>query len=196
MLTKFNYTFTKRNRDMKTLTHIRVYKLTRDKINGLADKWETTQAEAVDRILTSAESVNFDTEPSINKIENVVQKNANRIIGFLKTQDKNLLQVQDNILYKIGGHRPPKEEDINAEKKEVSFYKYLLEGIEKANAVNKEKITQLKQTNGRDDFRKMTENEKEINSIVNDISFFNEYKSFIESGFENFVKKWNDAMES
>lgn len=109
---------------MPTATHIRVYRLTRDKINSLADKWNTTQAKAMERIFLSAESVNFQTEEEPKIIEQIVTKHSNRIIGFLKTQDNNLMQVQKNLIYVMKGGNVSEIEKPEHQKRDELFKQF------------------------------------------------------------------------
>ena len=54
-----------------------------------------------------AETHNFSEESQLKQFEKIQQKETNRLIGFLKTQDKNLLQTKQNLISVM--------EDIHAE---------------------------------------------------------------------------------
>ena len=97
---------------MKTTT-IAVKNYIKERVIKHSKRLELNQNDLIEICLDIAEKNNFINDYSIAVIlKNKVQE-ANRIIGFIKTQDKSLLQIQENIIYKINNsERKISKEDI------------------------------------------------------------------------------------
>lgn len=76
---------------------VRVNSYTKDKIKTLSKKKGLTQGELILKALEVAEKMNFEYDLPLDKIAKNQVKESNRIIGFLKQQDKNMLQLEKNI---------------------------------------------------------------------------------------------------
>jgi len=76
---------------------VRVKSYTKELILKHSQKQKISQSELIERAILCAEQHNFSTEITIKQIEKSQQKEANRIIGFLKMQDKNLRQTEENL---------------------------------------------------------------------------------------------------
>jgi hypothetical protein len=76
---------------------VRVKPYTKELIIKHSRRQKISQSELIERAILSAEQHNFSTEIPLKQIEKNQQKEANRIIGFLKMQDKNLHQMEENL---------------------------------------------------------------------------------------------------
>ena len=85
---------------MKTTT-IAVKNYIKERVIKHSKRLELNQNDLIEICLDIAEKNNFINDYSIEVILKNQVKEANRIIGFIKTQDKSLLQIQENIIYKI-----------------------------------------------------------------------------------------------
>lgn len=89
----FVKTYTMNNKD----TTVRVKPYTKELILKHSRKLKISQNDFIEKAILAAEQHNFSTEIPLKQIEKNQTIQANRIIGFLKTQDKNLHQVEQNI---------------------------------------------------------------------------------------------------
>ena len=97
---------------MKTTT-IAVKNYIKERVIKHSKRLELNQNDLIEICLDIAEKNNFINDYSIEVILKNQVKEANRIIGFIKTQDKSLLQIQENIIYKINNsERKISKEDI------------------------------------------------------------------------------------
>jgi len=78
-------------------TTVRVLPYTKELILKHSKKQGITQNDLIEKAILVAEQSNFSYEIPLKQIEKMQVLQANRIIGFLKTQDKNLLQTEENI---------------------------------------------------------------------------------------------------
>ena len=78
-------------------TTVRVKTHTKELILKHSRKRKISQNDLIEQAILCAEQHNFSTEIPLKQIEKNQTIQANRIIGFLKTQDKNLSQIEDNI---------------------------------------------------------------------------------------------------
>lgn len=76
---------------------VRVKPYTKELILKHSRNRKISQNELIEQAILCAEQHNFSTEIAIKQIEKNQTIQANRIIGFLKTQDKNLAQIEENI---------------------------------------------------------------------------------------------------
>ena len=98
---------------MKTTT-IAVKNYIKERVIKHSKRLELNQNDLIEICLDIAEKNNFINDYSIEVILKNQVKEANRIIGFIKTQDKSLLQIQENIIYKINNsERKISKEDMN-----------------------------------------------------------------------------------
>lgn len=79
-------------------TSVRVKSYTKELIIKHSKRQKITQDELIERAILLAEKNNFEFDLPVKKIEKYQISNTNRIIGFLKTQDKNLIQTENNII--------------------------------------------------------------------------------------------------
>ena len=82
---------------MKTTT-IAVKNYIKERVIKHSKRLELNQNDLIEICLDIAEKNNFINDYSIEVILKNQVKEANRIIGFIKTQDKSLLQIQENII--------------------------------------------------------------------------------------------------
>jgi hypothetical protein len=80
-------------------TTIRVKPYTKELILKHSRKQKITQNDLVEKAILVAEQSNFSTEIPLKQIEKMQVQQTNRIIGFLKIQDKNLHQAEENIYH-------------------------------------------------------------------------------------------------
>lgn len=80
-------------------TTIRVKPYTKELILKHSRKQKITQNDLVEKAILVAEQSNFSTEIPLKQIEKMQVQQTNRIIGFLKMQDKNLHQAEENIYH-------------------------------------------------------------------------------------------------
>jgi len=74
---------------------VRVQPYTKELINKHAKRLGISQNDLIYKAILSAEKNDFEDE---NLLEKTLKNQLDRVFGFLKTQDKNLLQVQQNII--------------------------------------------------------------------------------------------------
>jgi hypothetical protein len=91
--------FTKKYAMSSKDSTVRVKPYTKELILKHSRKQKISQSELIERAILCAEQHNFSTEITVKQIEKNQQKEANRIIGFLKMQDKNLNQMEENIFH-------------------------------------------------------------------------------------------------
>tara|TARA_B100002049_G_scaffold236470_1_gene223277 strand:- start:6762 stop:7247 length:486 start_codon:yes stop_codon:yes gene_type:complete len=74
---------------------VRVQPYTKELINKHAKRLGISQNDLIYKAILSAEKNDFEDE---NLLEKTLKNQLDRVFGFLKTQDKNLVQVEKNIL--------------------------------------------------------------------------------------------------
>ena len=78
---------------------IRVQSYTKELINKHSKKLKISQGELVERAISVAEKLNFEYNLPLEEIRKIQVSEINRLIGFLKIQDKNLKQTEENIYH-------------------------------------------------------------------------------------------------
>lgn len=78
-------------------TTVRVKTYTKELISKHSKKQKLTQNDLIEKAILVAEKMNFEYELPLQKIEKSQVHQTNRMIGFLKTQDKNMAQMEQNI---------------------------------------------------------------------------------------------------
>lgn len=78
-------------------TTVRVKTYTKELISKHSKKQKLTQNDLIEKAILVAEKMNFEYELPLQKIEKSQVQQTNRMIGFLKTQDKNMAQMEQNI---------------------------------------------------------------------------------------------------
>lgn len=81
---------------------VRIKPHTKELILKHSRKRKISQNELIEQAILCAEQHNFSIEIPLKQIEKNQTIQANRIIGFLKTQDKNLQQMEENIYQFFG----------------------------------------------------------------------------------------------
>ena len=148
---------------MKTTT-IEVKNYIKERVIKHSKRLELNQNDLIEICLDIAEKNNFINDYSIEVILKNQVKEANRIIGFIKTQDKSLLQIQENIIYKINNsERKISKEDIkeiiDLIQKNYGSIEFLIEICFLLNAeVNYRNIENVKS---------LIKDKKPINDIIN-----------------------------
>ena len=148
---------------MKTTT-IAVKNYIKERVIKHSKRLELNQNDLIEICLDIAEKNNFINDYSIEVILKNQVKEANRIIGFIKTQDKSLLQIQENIIYKINNsERKISKEDIkeiiDLIQKNYGSIEFLIEICVVLNAeVNYRNIENVKS---------LIKDKKPINDIIN-----------------------------
>lgn len=80
-------------------TTIRVKPYTKELIIKHSRAKRLTQNDLVEKAILVAEKMNFEYDLPLKEIEKMQVSQTNRLIGFLKTQDKNLKQTEENIYH-------------------------------------------------------------------------------------------------
>ncbi|MCG8768610.1 hypothetical protein [Tenacibaculum finnmarkense] len=78
---------------------VRVKQHTKELIQKNSKKHKITQDELIFRAINIAEKMNFEYDLPLAEIKKNQVIQTNRLIGFLKTQDKNLKQTEENIYF-------------------------------------------------------------------------------------------------
>lgn len=97
------------------ITTVAVKSYIKERIIKYSNQLKLNQNDLIDLCLNIAEKNNFKDDFAIDVITKNQTQEINRLIGFLKTQDKNLLQVQENIIYKIEKLNTERKESLNKE---------------------------------------------------------------------------------
>jgi len=80
-------------------TTVRVQSYTKELINKHSKRLGISQGELIERAISVAEKLDFEYDIPLNEIKKMQVSETNRLIGFLKTQDKNLKQTEENIYH-------------------------------------------------------------------------------------------------
>ena len=80
-------------------TTIRVKMYTKELIVKHSRAKKMTQNDLVEQAILVAEKINFEYNLPLKEIEKKQVIQTNRLIGFLKIQDKNLKQTEENIYH-------------------------------------------------------------------------------------------------
>lgn len=80
-------------------TTVRVKPYTKELIIKHSRAKNLTQNDLVEKAILVAEKMNFEYNLPLKEIEKMQVSQTNRLIGFLKTQDKNLKQTEENIYH-------------------------------------------------------------------------------------------------
>ena len=78
---------------------VRVQSYTKELINKHSKKLGISQGDLIEKAISVAEKLNFEYDLPLDEIKKMQVSETNRLIGFLKTQDKNLKQTEDNIYH-------------------------------------------------------------------------------------------------
>lgn len=78
-------------------TTIKIDKITKERIVKYSRNLKMTQGNFLSYILEIAEKNNFQKEVGIDLIKKNISEDNNRIIGFIKTNDKSVNQVNKNL---------------------------------------------------------------------------------------------------
>jgi len=80
-------------------TTVRVKSYTKELINKHSKRLGISQGDLIEKAISVAEKLNFDYDLPLDEIKKMQVSETNRLIGFLKTQDKNLKQTEENIYH-------------------------------------------------------------------------------------------------
>mgnify|MGYP000176854042 FL=1 len=80
-------------------TSVRVQSYTKELINKHSKRLGLSQGDLIEKAISVAEKLNFEYHLPLEEIKKTQVSEANRLIGFLKTQDKNLRQTEENIYH-------------------------------------------------------------------------------------------------
>jgi hypothetical protein len=117
---------------------VRVNSYTKDMINRISKKKGISQGELILRALEVAEKMNFEYDLPLDKIAKNQTKESNRIIGFLKQQDKNMSQLEQNI-YSFYSNKIT----VSRRDEMESLYIQIDENIDSVFKEEKEELTEL-----------------------------------------------------
>lgn len=78
---------------------IKIKKFTKERIVKHSKRLGMTQGDFVELCIDVAEKANFVNEYPTEHLLKFQRDETNRIIGFIKVQDKNLIQVEQNIYH-------------------------------------------------------------------------------------------------
>lgn len=125
---------------------VRVQSYTKELINKHSKKLKISQGELIERAISVAEKLNFEYDLPLNEIKKMQVSETNRLIGFLKTQDKNLKQTEENIYNYFS-------KNLHEDRRAILEYFYLRSKdhmrematayYEKSGGENSEKVAQL-----------------------------------------------------
>ena len=82
-------------------TTVRVDVSTKELILKHSKRLKLSQNKVIEHAFLCAENSNFTTELPLKSIAKNQAKETNRLIGFIKKQDENLFQVQQNLIHLI-----------------------------------------------------------------------------------------------
>ena len=75
-------------------TSVRVQAYTKELINKHSKRLGLSQGDLIEKAISVAEKLNFEYDLPLDEIKKNQVLETNRLIGFLKTQDKNLKQTE------------------------------------------------------------------------------------------------------
>ena len=99
-------------------TTVRVQLSTKELISKHSKRLGISQNELIEKAILSAEKNNFSEDLLEKNVMNHIKKREDQIIRFLKTQDKNMLQMEKNIYSFF-------RENVKDDRRETLEYFYL-----------------------------------------------------------------------
>lgn len=91
---------------------IKIKMFTKERIVKHSKRLKMTQGDFVELCLDVAEKANFVNEYPTEHLLKFQRDETNRIIGFIKIQDKNLIQVEQNIYHFLQNISANKTDDF------------------------------------------------------------------------------------
>lgn len=91
---------------------IKIKMFTKERIVKHSKRLKMTQGDFVELCLDVAEKANFVNEYPTEHLLKFQREETNRIIGFIKVQDKNLIQVEQNIYHFLQNISSNKTDDF------------------------------------------------------------------------------------
>jgi hypothetical protein len=80
-------------------TTVRVQSYTKELINKHSKRLGMSQGDLIEKAILVAEKLDFEYDLPLDEIRKMQVSETNRLIGFIKTQDKNLKQTEQNIYH-------------------------------------------------------------------------------------------------
>ena len=78
---------------------VRVQPYTKELISKHSKRLGISQGDLIEKAISVAEKLGFEYDLPLGEIKKMQVSETNRLIGFLKTQDKNLKQTEENIYH-------------------------------------------------------------------------------------------------
>ena len=78
-------------------TSIRIKSHTKERLDKYSKRLKLTHNELIELLINIGEKNNFEDNYHVEIIEKIIQKESNRVIGFIRTQDKMIQQNSDNL---------------------------------------------------------------------------------------------------
>lgn len=124
---------------------VRVQSYTKELINKHSKRLGMSQGDLIEKAILVAEKLNFEYDLPLDEIKRIQVSETNRLIGFLKTQDKNLKQTEENIYHYF-------RKNLHEDRRAILEYFYF-----KSKKHMQEMATKYYQKNGGDNSEKIAE---------------------------------------
>lgn len=152
-------------------TTVRVQSYTKERIIKYSKKFKISQGELIDRAISVSEKLDFEYNLPLDEIKKMQVSETNRLIGFLKTQDKNLKQTEQNIYHFFN-------KNLHEDRRAILEYFYF-----RTKEHMRENALKYYRENGGENSEKVAE------------LFLERFEGFFEENYEKLVREHHEELK-